>query len=533
MTKRKVQARKAPVFRSRRGAAMAALSGNSAYDAADVMSQELAGWMPHREHPDSELSAARDNVTARGRDLVRNNGFAAGGVQRETDAVIGAQFRPSARPDWRALGIDQQQAIEIGEQMDAAWRTWADDPLHAADVTRTQDWGGLAGLAYRTELVDGDAIAVLHWREDGMSPFRTCLRVVDPDLLCNPQMKPDSPRLRGGIEFDDWGAPVAYHFRRQHELAIFGWGSSMVWDKWDRQMDWGRPQVVHCFERHRDGQTRGISRLAPVMDALKMQDKHARVELQAAVLSAILGLFITSPLDPQSVMDLIDDNKFTDLDAARRGLVDEKRLSFGGVRIPVLAPGDSIESVSVARPANQYQMFETAVLRRIATGIGMSYEQLAMDWSQVNYSSARAALVEIWRGFAARRHEFAARFCQPIRMAVMEEAIDLGLITLPQGAPSLYEAPAAWLRAKWIGPGRGFVDPVKEAQAAAIRVGLGLSTMEDEAAELSGADYGDNLAQIAREIEQMPEGVLHPAQEKFATLMGVSGPDMRPADSED
>lgn len=515
-----------PMFRSHR-AAMAGLVGREAYDAADVMSQELGAWMPQREHPDSELGSARDPVTARSRDLVRNNGFAAGGIQRETDAVIGAQFRPAAKPDWRALGIDLEVANEIGDQMDAAWRIWADDPLHGADVSRTQDWGGLAALAYRTELIDGDAIAVVHWRDDSPGPFRTCLRIVDPDLLSNPQMAPDTPLQRGGIDLDRWGAPIAYNFRRQHEMAFWGWGESQVWDRWERSLDWGRPQVVHCFERHRDGQTRGISRLAPVLDAMKMQDKHARVELQAAVLGAILGLFISSPLSPDAVQDLISDGSFTDLDDARQLLAQKHGLTFGGVRLPVLAPGDSIQSVAVTRPAGQYAMFETAVLRRIATGIGMSYEQLAMDWSQVNYSSARAALVEIWRGFGARRREFAARFCQPIRLAVMEEAIDLGLVKLPPGAPSLYDAPGAWLRAKWIGPGRGFVDPVKEAQAAAIRVGLGLSTMEDEAAELSGADYGDNLAQIAREIAQMPEGVLHPSQEKFATIMGVSGPDMR------
>lgn len=508
-----------PVFRSRRGS-KAALVGREAYDAADVMSQELGGWMPSREHPDSEMGQARDPVTARARDLVRNNGFAAGGIQRETDAVIGAQFRPAAKPDWRALGIDHAEATEIGEQMDAAWRIWADDPLHGADVSRTQDWGGLAALAYRTELVDGDAIAVLHWRDDSPGPFRTCVRIVDPDLLSNPQNAPDTPQLRGGIEFDRWGAPVAYHFRRQHELAMWGWGESQIWDRWERVLDWGRPQVVHCFERQRDGQTRGISRIAPVLDAMKMQDKHARVELQAAVLSAILGLFVSSPLSPDAVQDLISDGKFTDLDGARRSLIHEQGLTFGGVRLPVLPPGDSIESVTVARPAGQYAMFETAVLRRIATGMGMSYEQLAMDWSQVNYSSARAALVEIWRGFAARRREFASRFCQPIRMAVIEEAIDLGLVRLPKSAPGFLDAPGAWLRAKWIGPGRGFVDPVKEAQAAALRVALGLSTMEDEAAELSGADYSDNLSQIAREIDQMPEGVLHPAQEKFAVILG-------------
>jgi hypothetical protein len=52
---------------------------------------------------------------------------------------------------------------------------------------------------------------------------------------------------------------------------------------------------------------------------------------------------------------------------------------------------------------------------------------------------------------------------------------------------------------------------------------MGLSTLEDEAAELTGSDYADNMEQIGREIEGMPEGVLHPAQETFAKLLGHNG----------
>jgi len=510
-------------IRARRGAE-AALVGHEAYDAADVMASEVAAWQPFREHPDRELGYAREGITGRARDLARNNGYAAGAVQKEVDAVVGAQFRPSVKPDWRVLGIDEAAARDVGDQIEAAWRLWADDPRFTADVTRTHTFGGLAGLAYRTGIVDGEALAVLHWRDDAPGTFRTAVRIVDPDLLSNPQLAPDTSVMRSGVELDRYGAPVAYHFRRDHETAFWPGGESQIWDRVERETPWGRPQVVHFFDRHRDGQTRGVSRFSSVMDALKMQDKYSRVELQAAVLSAILGLFVTSQFDGETVMGLLDDQKFETLHEARSAINSD--LTFGGVRIPVLPPGDTINSVAVSRPAGQFEMFESAVLRRIAAGLGVSYEQLTMDWSKVNYSSARAALVEIWRGFTARRQDFAARFCAPILFAVIEEAVDLGLVVLPAGAPGFHDAPGAWLKAKWIGPGRGYVDPIKEAQAAAIRVGLGLSTMEIEAAELNGADYGDNLDQIRREIRQMPAGVMHPAQEKFATLMRVDGPNM-------
>lgn len=496
----------------------AALETPQPYDAADVMASNLATWNPYRDHPDNEIASGRDTVTARARDLVRNNGYAAGAVRREVESVVGSTFRPSARPDWRALGIGREEAVEIGQQMDAAWREWADDPRMLCDVTRVHGFGGLAGLGYLSYLLDGDAIAVLHWEDSGWG-WRTRVRIVDPDLLEQPWTVPDRRDLRGGIELDAHGAAVAYHFRRDHPYALYP-GAEIGWDRIERETQWGRPQVVHFFDKARDGQTRGISRLATVIESLKMGDKYSRVELQAAVLGAILGLYVSSPLGPEVVRDLIDDGKFVALDDARRALIGENGLTFGGVRIPVLPPGDSIESVSVNRPSGQFEAFTRAALRNIAAGMGTSYEQLAMDYSQTNYSSMRAALLEVWRGWTARRIAFGQRFCGSIRFAVIEEAVDSGRIVLPAGAPGFYEAPGAWLRAKWIGPGKGFVDPIKEVQAAALRVALGLSTMEDEAAELSGADYAENLAQIAREIDEMPSGVLHPAQERFAELLG-------------
>ena len=132
----------------------------------------------------------------------------------------------------------------------------------------------------------------------------------------------------------------------------------------------------------------------------------------------------------------------------------------------------------------------------------MTYEQLSMDWGQVNYSSARAALLEVWRGFTARKEHFAQQFMAPIYAGWLEEAIDRGTITLPKGAPGFAQAKAAYCSAKWIGPGRGWVDPHKEATAAAERLAAGLSTLERECAE-QGEDYLETIQQRARERKEM------------------------------
>ena len=76
-----------------------------------------------------------------------------------------------------------------------------------------------------------------------------------------------------------------------------------------------------------------------------------------------------------------------------------------------------------------------------------------------------------------------------------EEAVNAGLIE----APDFYNLRQFYTRAKWIGPGRGWIDPVKEAEAAQIRMASGLSTLEAECAE-QGLDYNDVIDQ--RQIEK-------------------------------
>lgn len=83
---------------------------------------------------------------------------------------------------------------------------------------------------------------------------------------------------------------------------------------------------------------------------------------------------------------------------------------------------------------------------------------------------------------------------QPIYELVMEEAIALGRVT----APDFYANKYAWLKSRWVFAGRGWVDPVKEATAAKLRLDANISTLELENAE-QGLDWEDVLEQRARE----------------------------------
>jgi lambda family phage portal protein len=505
----------------------AGFNGTAPYVAGDSSVDTMQGFQPSSMPPDAEIGPGRKRITSRARDMVRNNGWAAGAIAREVDGVIGGNFRPFCKPDWRALGLDSSWAKEFKDQVEARWRNYADDPRKLCDVTRNQTMSQMFGTAYRGYLIEGEGIGLVNWRRK--RPTKTTLRLVDPDLLCNPMDAADEEFRRGGIDLTRDGAAWRYHFRQGHENATWAGVQGFRWKSILRERrDTGRPQVIHFFDKMRDGQTRGVSRLAPVVEKLRMEDHYSKVELQAAIINAVLAAFIKSPVGPEAMDEMFsgDDNSakaFMSMQGDRQQFYDQNKIRLGGSRVTMLYPNDEIGMVQTARPAAQFADFEAAVLRQIASGLGISYEQLAGDWSKTNYSSARAALIEIWRGWTSRRTAFAQGFCQPFFMAWLEEQIMDGHIALPRNAPDFYDNWTAYARTKWVGPGKGFVDPVKEVQAAAMKVALGLSTLEDEAAELTGSDWGDNMEQIKREIGVMPDNVLHPMQESFAKLLGHNG----------
>ncbi|WP_449235596.1 phage portal protein [Azospirillum doebereinerae] len=90
--------------------------------------------------------------------------------------------------------------------------------------------------------------------------------------------------------------------------------------------------------------------------------------------------------------------------------------------------------------------------------MNIPYELLVKDFSQTNYSSARAALLEAWRFFNGRRAWLGTYWATPVFDLWLEEAVNLGEIE----APDFYANRFAYTRCRWIGAGKGWVDPVKE-----------------------------------------------------------------------
>ncbi|WP_029604978.1 phage portal protein [Kozakia baliensis] len=502
----------------RRSMALNGGYGQTPYDAADITGSHMLAWNPLLWSPDIELNIYRDRIVSRIRDLVRNDGWASGTITRVLDNAIGGSFRAISKPDYRALSVktgyafDAAWADEWGREVDSHWRSFAEDENRYCDVGRRLTFTQLCWTAMRHDLIDGDALAQICWLPErigeGRAEFATCINLIDPDRLSVPQNNWDMKHIRGGVQIDDWGAPVGYHIRRAHQGDWFAAAETQQWDYIPRETEWGRPNVVHHFQTERAGQHRGgAGILAPVVQRLKMLIKYDGTELDAAIVNAIFGAYVESPYDQEMVGDALGAGQMSAYQNLRLDHHDASGAAMlGNVRMPLLAPGEKINTVSAARPNSNFDAFESAVLRNVASGAGVSAMQVSNNWSDVNYSSARAAMLEAWKTMARRRQNFAQGFASPMRSAWLEECVSLYDLPMPRGVPRDFLArhfpdlktPLA--RCKWLGPGRGWIDPVAERKGSIMALDAGLTTLEEEIAENSGADWEETLDQRAVEI---------------------------------
>jgi capsid protein len=179
------------------------------YDAAALQHQDLGDWFPFLGSPDLEINQYRDRIVARIRDLVRNDGWASGAVSSLLDQVVGGDLHLVPEPDWQFLslhapGFDAAWADDFARVAEALWRDWTNDIGHWCDASRALTMGGIFRLGFRHYLVDGDALAQAAWdrKRRKQGGYATCVRLIDPDRLSNPQQVFDLRYMRGGVEID-------------------------------------------------------------------------------------------------------------------------------------------------------------------------------------------------------------------------------------------------------------------------------------------------------------------------------------------
>lgn len=519
--------RKAALAAARAASAAPAAAHMGAHDAASH-DQALSAWNPFAGSADADLLSDLPTLMARSRDLARNNGLMSGGMQTLRDNIVGSTLRLSATPDYRLLGWSREQAREWANHTEALHRSWADTT--ECDAARSLNLLGLTLQALGSAMLNGDALALPLWLPRPGQRWATRLMLIESDRLATPLELRHRDNIRGGIEFDTWGAPQAYYILKHHPGDLFCTrAASQEYERIPAYTPWGRKRVIHLHDKERTGQSRGKPVVSGVMRELRMAGEYATNELKASVANSLIAAFLESDLDQESAARLFGEEP---AQVWRNNLKEARKAGtfsrLQGTAVIPLPPGAKVSTVAPGRPNPAFEAFMLAALRNIAAGMNLPYELLLKDFSKSNYSSARAALLEAWRYFHGRRRWLTDYWLRDIYELWLEEAINAGAVQ----APDYYARRYAYSRARFLFGGRGWVDPVKDAQAAEIRLRAGLSTREKECAE-QGEDWEEVMDQQQIEQQMLSERGLNFSGATRATPTGavIGGDD--PDDTDD
>lgn len=455
-------------------------SQTPAYDAGGN-SRRTAHWTPTSAAINAILFASADTLRARSRDMGRKNPWAVQGVQRFASNAIGTGIKP------RSLHPDPK----VRKQIHAVWNDWTDE----ADAHGVTDFYGLQRTVAVAIKEAGEVFARLRPRQeqDGLTvPLQVQLIEAEHVPISHTMPAPNGNMIRAGIEFDKLGRRVAYHMYREHP------GDTTLLGNINELVRVPASEVIHVFEPLRPGQIRGIPGMAAVLLRLYEFDQYEDGELVRNRDASQFSGFIKD--DPQALAAVAD------------GIPAEKMMptipgvdagTGTGIELLQLEPGTfqklrETEDVVFAKPAGQaegYSEFMRWVLRAIAAGLGVTYEQLTGDLSGVNYSSIRAGMLEFRRAVEQFQHSvFAFQFCRPIWLRWMDTAVLSGALEVPAGE---YRRNAKeWRKVKWIPQGWAWVDPAKEVAAAKDAIRAGLSSRSQEVAA-TGYDSEDIDAENA------------------------------------
>ncbi len=432
-----------------------ALSGGG-YEAAGT-GRRLGYWGISSGGPNTVLRGSLQTVRARVRELTRNNPVAGSGLETWVSNLIGTGLTPR----WK-IG-DQDLKARIQE-------LWADWVLEA-DSYGTTDFYGLQALVSRALIESGEVLVRFRPRypSDGLSvPLQ--LQLLECDHLDEDYetILENGHQVRMGIEFDRIMRRAAYWVLTEHP------GEQWPFFGRSERVRVPASEILHIFRPLRPGQMRGAPWLTTIILRLHELDQYEDAELVRKKTAAMFGGFITEK-EPGEEIGLSPLGKRQEADSEGREVVALEPGTF-----PVLPPGMDVKFSEPSDVGGTYEVWMKQQLREIAAGIGVTYEQLTGDLSDVNYSSIRAGLLEFRRRCEMLQQQtIVFQFCKP----VADRWLDSVWLSRALDLPDYLRDRRAYRRVEWRPQGWRWVDPLKDIMAEQLAVRSGFKSRSAVIAE--------------------------------------------------
>lgn len=412
------------------------------YDGVDPRNTTMRGVIA-RPTSAADLTVATPYMRNLCRNYERNNPTVRAAVEALVANVIGTGI--ALEPDTGNPDID--------ERLRGAWSDYIRDCF----IDRTGLYEGQS-QAFRDVVVAGESL----WRfvidsdrsKDGRIPL--CILPLEAEWLGDngQTVVGQDQGYVGGVKLDQFGRPRAYSIRSPSGTIE----------------DVPADMVIQCFEKRRALQIRGEPWFAPILTTLRQEKDLVMAELEAAKNTAGYAAAITT-------------NGGIPPDLDEKG---EKVRDIAVGSVLELQTGEDIKLLSHTRPSQQIKPFREMLRGDECAALRLGRRWLDRDVSSANYSSMRADMLDNERLMAPVREWTGRHLAGKVYQKVLPYlCIQLG-IPLQRGTYRL------------VAEGQPYVDPEKDARAAALSIAYGLSTYEVEIGK-RGGDWRQVWAKLAEE----------------------------------
>ena len=442
------------------------------YDAASV-GRRNSTLRADRTDADA-ASRARQRLSFFARDMVRNTPFGTRAQQVIRSNIVGDGIIPKVVLKNSTLTAAAQKRLR-DEGMDLIERH-----LDTTDIDRhgRMNLYGLQGLMVNTVVDAGEVLVRIHQLdpEDDTFAIPLQLEVLEPDFLDMTKYGffDDGAEIRDGIEYDAEGKRTAYWLYPEHPGGDWSPGTLRgVSERVDVS------EVLHIYRLDRPGQQRGVSWFAPVMQRLVDLADHEDAQLMRQKIAACFAVF------------------------RNVGVEKKAGAGLGNVMPGMIYDVGENEDVKFAVPpgVEGYDEFTRSVLRSVAAGMGITYEALTGDLSQVNFASGRMGRLEMDNNVSGWQWlMMMPQLLQPLGRHFIEawaSKADRRLIEQRETRSLDWRT----VTLEWMPPRRFIVDPSREFTALKEAVRSGFASKQQIIRQL-GVDPERLLAEIAQDRDE-------------------------------
>lgn len=434
------------------------------------------GWFTTGNDANTEIVGSARSLRNRSRDLVRNNPYANKGMAVIQSNVVGRGIRGQIR-------VDGNNTARKAKNLQEMWAAWSMN-ASACDYAGRHNFFGLQSLVMRSVAEGGEVFIRLRRTQRQFArtaagrlvevpPFQ--LQLLEGDFLDTGKLNQFNERTGNrviqGIEFDpETGKRVGYHLFRSHPGSL----DSIPTDRFQSEFI-SASNIIHVFREDRIGQVRGVPWLHPVIIRLRDFDEYEDAQLVRQKVAALWVAFLED-----------SDGLALDDTTATKCVLNEK-MEPGTIEI--LPPGKKVTLTSPPE-TRSYKEYTSVNLHSVASGLGVSYESLTGDFSEVNFSSSRMASIEMFRNIEKWR------WCMLIPLM-----LDGTMSWFMQGV-ELLGGNIDGAHTIWTPPRREMVDPTKEVPAKRNAIRAGFLTLSD-AIRQEGSDPETFFQEYKADIERI------------------------------